>query len=216
MKNIPLFTSSYGLATLILREIPWSGNAYVLVRSVWNDQAAELLEECRGFCRAVGARSVFAVWEGQTLPGKPAYEMLRMVRPKSGLPETALEVEPLNRENAGAYLEIYNSCFLSVPGAASYDEASLEPLYGEDLAWLAKKDGQYAGVAEISRKGLEGIAVLPRFRGLGYELALAVLPMVPSAQLRLKVASTNTRAIELYQRLGFQVEEVLNRWYEIN
>ena len=36
MKDIPLFTSDCGLATLILREIGWSGSAYVLVRSVWN------------------------------------------------------------------------------------------------------------------------------------------------------------------------------------
>ena len=57
MKNIPMFTSAYGIATLILREIPWSGSAYVLVRSVWNDQTAALLEECRGFCRAVGAKA---------------------------------------------------------------------------------------------------------------------------------------------------------------
>ena len=55
MKNIPLFTSSYGLATLILKEISWNGRAYVLIRSVWNDQTAALLEECRGFCRAAGA-----------------------------------------------------------------------------------------------------------------------------------------------------------------
>lgn len=214
MKNIPVFTSPYGIATLILREIPWSGSAYVLVRSVWNGQAAALLEECRGFCRAVGAESVFAAYDAEELPAEPAYDMIRMARPKAGLPEPGkLELAPLDRENSAAYLEIYNRCFITVPSAASYDQNSLEPLYGEDLAWLAKVNGQYAGVAEISKEGLEGIAVLPEYRGLGHDLALAVLQMVPSPVLRLKVASTNTRAIALYQRLGFIPECVEKRWF---
>ena len=62
MKNIPMFTTPYGIATLILREIPWSGNGYVLIRSAWEGQTAALLEECRGFCRAVGAERIYAAW----------------------------------------------------------------------------------------------------------------------------------------------------------
>jgi len=217
MKNIPIFTSSYGVATLILREIPWSGSAYVLVWSVWNGQTAALLEECRGFCRAVGAKAVFAAYEAEELPAGHAYDMITMTCPKSALPRPLqpVEPEPLTRENAAAYLEIYNRCFVEVPGAASYDAASLEPLYGQDLAWLVKRDGCWAGVAEISKQGLEGIAVLPAYRGLGYELALAVLPMVPSVTLKLKVASTNRRAIRLYERLGFTPERVEKRWWRL-
>lgn len=217
MKNIPVFTSSYGIATLILREIPWSGSAYVLVRSVWNGQKAALLEECKGFCRVVGAKEIFATYDMEALPAEHAYDMLTMTRPKAGLPvsEHPIDPEPLTRENSADYLRIYNTCFVSVPSAASYDAAALEPIYGEDLAWLAKVDGVYAGVAEISKTGLEGIAVLPEYRGLGYELALAVLPMVPSTELRLKAASTNRRAIALYERLGFACAGTEKRWWRL-
>ncbi len=215
MKNIPVFTSSYGIATLILREIPWNRTAYVLIQSVWNDQKAALLEECKGFCRAVGAEQIYASWELEALPAEPAWEMWRMSRKKAGLPrsEKPAALEALTKGNSGEYLRIYNACFRQVPCAASYDQTSLEPLYGEEVAWLAKVDGVYAGVAEISKTGLEGIAVLPEYRGLGYELALAVLPMVPSAELRLKVASTNLRAISLYERLGFTQTGVEKRWW---
>ena len=75
MKNIPVFTSSYGIATLILREIPWNRTAYVLIRSVWNDQKAALLEDCKGFCRAVGAEEIYASWELETLPAEPVWDM---------------------------------------------------------------------------------------------------------------------------------------------
>ena len=58
MQNIPMFTGVHGMATLILKEIPVSGMAYVLVRSVWKDDLAGLLAECRDFCRAAGAEVV--------------------------------------------------------------------------------------------------------------------------------------------------------------
>ena len=189
----------------------------MLIRSVWNGQAAELLEECRGFCRAVGAEEIFASWDTAELPGEHAYDMVEMTCRKADLPQPAnpVELEQVTPETAEAYLRIYNQCFYAVPSAASYGRKSLEPLYGEDLAWLARVDGQYAAVAEISKDGLEGIAVLPEFRGLGFNLAAAVLQMVPNPVVRLKVASTNERARRLYARLGFTEEKVSRRWYRI-
>ena len=217
MKNIPMFTSAYGLATLILKEIPWNGHAYILIRSVWNGQIAELLEECRGFCRAVGAEEICASWETETLPAVHAFDMLEMTCPKAELPmpQRTVELEQVTPETAEDYLRIYNQCFRQVPAAASYDKKSLQPLYGEELAWLARVDGSFAAVAEISREGLEGVAVLPEFRGLGYDLLCTVLPMVPSLQVKLKVASTNSQAIRLYERLGFAETGVQRRWYRL-
>lgn len=217
MRNIPMFTSSYGLATLILKEIAWNGRAYVLVRSVWNDQTAALLDECRSFCRAVGAEEIYASWDAEELPAEHAWDMIDMACPKSALPapRQTVELEQAAPETAEDYLRIYNQCFRDVPAAASYDRKSLEPLYGEELIWLAKVRGQYAAVAEISKEGLEGIAVLPEFRGLGYDLAAAVLRMVPSTEVRLKVASTNVRARRLYDRLGFAEVGISRRWYRL-
>lgn len=217
MKNIPMFTSSYGLATLILKEIAWNGRAYVLIRSVWNDQTAALLDECRSFCRAVGAEEIYASWDAEELPAEHAWDMIDMACPKSALPapRQTVELEQATPETAEDYLRIYNQCFRDVPAAASYDRKSLEPLYGEELIWLAKVHGQYAAVAEISKEGLEGIAVLPEFRGLGYDLAAAVLRMVPSTEVRLKVASTNVRARRLYDRLGFAETGISRRWYRL-
>ena len=218
MKNIPLFTSSYGLATLILKEISWNGRAYVLIRSVWNDQTAALLEECCGFCRAAGAEEIYASWDTAELPAVHVWDMIDMVCEKAALPapRQAVELEQVTPETAEDYLAIYNQCFREVPAAASYDRKSLEPLYGEELAWLAKVDGCFAAVAEISKEGLEGIAVLPAFRGLGYDLAATVLQMVPSTRVKLKVASVNDRAGRLYDRLGFTPLGVSRRWYRIH
>ena len=215
MKDIPVFTGAHGIATLVLAQIPWSGCGYVLVRSVWDDAAA-FLEECLGFCRACGAERVYATWELEDLPAEHAYDMIAMEVAKAALPEGAtMEVEELTEENSGAFLAIYNQCFQTVPGAASYSQKDIERLLGEETAYLASVDGEYAAVAEISKKGLEAVAVLPEHKGLGYALTRTVLEKVPSTVIELKVASTNTRAIGLYERLGFKSCGILSRWWKL-
>ena len=214
MKDIPVFTAANGIATLVLKEIPHCGRAYVLIRAVWTDAAA-LLEECRGFCRACGAEEIYASWDTEELPAAPAYDLLEMTCRKADLPQPTAPVQlvELCPENGPQYLEIYNRCFHNLPGAATYGNQDLQRLYGEELAYLAVVDNQFAGVAEISKDTLEGIGVLPEHRGLGYNLALAVLDRIPSVNLHLKVANTNERALALYTRLGFRVQAVVRRWY---
>ena len=216
MKNIPVFTAVHGAASLILQEIPYSGKAYILIRSVWTTVQA-LLEECRSFCRMAGAETIFASWDLQTLPGEHAYDLIAMTCIKAQLPapRQPVELTELTPENGQDYLRIYNSCFRDVPGAATYGQRDLKRLYHQDTAWLAHVDGAFAAVAEISQTGLESIAVLPEYRGLGFDLAAQVLQMVPALTVRLKVASTNTRAIHLYQKLGFTETETVSRWFRL-
>ena len=54
MKDIPVFSCPDGIATLILREVPFRGEGYILVRGVFGTLEG-LLAECAGFCRAAGA-----------------------------------------------------------------------------------------------------------------------------------------------------------------
>lgn len=216
MKDIPMFTGTYGLASLVLKEISATGRAYAVIRAVWNGKTEGFLQECKEFCRAVGAENVYVSYGSEELPAEPVYDMIAMEREKAGLTQgSPVELEPLTPENGQVFLEIYNTCFRDVVGASAYGKEDLLRLYDTDCAFLAKKEGAYAGIAEISETGLESIAVLPRYRGLGYDLALAVLPMVPRKTLRLKVASTNERAISLYKRLGFSAVETLDRWWRL-
>ena len=104
MNNIPIFTAVNGMATLILKEIPICGRAYVLLRSVWNGQTAALLEECAQFCRMAGAQEVFASDETKELPAEPAYDVLELSLHRDSLPLPAKPVElvPLGQENASS------------------------------------------------------------------------------------------------------------------
>ena len=215
MKDIPVFTGTHGVATLVLKQIPWSGCGYVIVRSVWTDAAA-FLEECLGFCRACGAQQVYASWGCEDLPAPHGYDMLYLYREKADLPKgNNLELEVLSRENGEEFLAVYNRCFRQVPNAASYGKEDLKRLLGEDTAWLLRRGEACAAIGEISTEGLEAVAVLPEYRGLGYDLTLALLEMVPSKTLRLKVASTNQRALALYDRLGFGKGQIISRWWKL-
>ena len=58
MKDIPMFTTEYGIASLILREVPYQKKAYI---SIWATQEPELLlKECVDFCRMVGSEQINA------------------------------------------------------------------------------------------------------------------------------------------------------------
>ena len=88
MNNIPVFTTQGGTATLILREIPISGKAYVLLRTVLPGQAENLVAECASFCKMCGAEEIFASWEDGDLPFlPPAYDIYLLHVAKSALPE---------------------------------------------------------------------------------------------------------------------------------
>ena len=60
MKDFPFFTTEYGVASLVLKEIPYKGEAYITLRDAQPGQEAELLAECVSFCRMAGAEKILA------------------------------------------------------------------------------------------------------------------------------------------------------------
>ena len=60
MKDIPLFTTDFGVASLILKEIPYKFVAYIRVLNAQPGMIQNLMEECAAFCRAAGADCAFA------------------------------------------------------------------------------------------------------------------------------------------------------------
>lgn len=217
MQNIPMFTGIHGMATLILKEIPVSGLAYVLVRSVWKDNLAGLLAEAGDFCRAAGAETVYASWEDRDLPAEHAYDVLELTMDRENLPPPPEPVVlmPLTDRNSRDYLTVYNGCFARMPGHASYGPKDMQRLQGKNLAFLVYRDGLPAAVAELGDNQLEGLGVLPAFRGLGYPLALTVLARLPGPVLSLRVVSTNDRALSLYRRIGFGGDRVVSRVWRL-
>ena len=57
MKNIPMFTTENGVASLILQEIPYRREAYVHIRSTAAPEA--FFRECVDFCKMAGAEKIY-------------------------------------------------------------------------------------------------------------------------------------------------------------
>ena len=77
MKDIPVFATEYGVASLVLKEIPYLGAAYVTVQDSLEPE--KLLEECIGFCRACGAERVCATGH-PALEKRPLYTAMWQMR----------------------------------------------------------------------------------------------------------------------------------------
>lgn len=219
MNNIPVFTGQGGTATLILREIPISGKAYVLLRTVLPGQAENLAAECASFCKMCGAEEIFASWADGDLPFlAPAYDIYLLHVAKSALPEgKPVQLVPMTPENDAIYQRIYNRCFYHVSHALSYDRGQIARIYREgQKAFLAldERERPY-GIGELHGDELAAIAVLPKYRGRGMDLAISLLHLCPGEDLHVTVASDNDAAMRLYEKLGFHLFGVESKWYVV-
>ena len=117
MRDIPVFTTQYGVAGLVLREIPYQNSAYVHIHSAQDTE--KLLEECIAFCRAVGAECVYAKGD-DSLEDFPLYTtILKMQCHKQQLPQTDACVYPVMQETLPQWRQIYQEKIRSIPNAGT-------------------------------------------------------------------------------------------------
>ena len=218
MNNFPVYLSQWGTATLILREIPYKKTAYILLRTVLEEQVELLIQDCAAFCRNCGAENCFvAAAESETvIPGTPAYALQRMTAEKAALPllENPFRLEPLCPDNEDLYISLYNRCFRTVSNAATYDRKELQRVYRmAQQGFLAYLEDTPCGMGELHENELAAVGLLPEYRGMGKYLTLALLERCPGPELSLTVVSDNYRALALYEKLGFRTESIVSRWY---
>ena len=200
MKDIPLFTGSHGMATLILREIPYRAEGYVLLRTVFDSQEA-LMQECDRFCCMAGAERTYFSGNGD-FTGYPVYASLierRILR--QNLPKTeALAVPTRDKE---AWLRHYRERFRAVPAANSAPRT--ENCY--DIV----ENSVCIGIGQIEEERLLSVAALQKGRGRDCVCALAA--QAKGETLTLLCAEQNLPAMRLYDSLGFSRGNAQEVWY---
>ena len=217
MKDIPIFTGQFGIGTLILREIPYKKCAYVMVRGTKEGMLTDFLKECRQFCTMAGAEWILATADEPLVFLPHVHDMLELTCRKEILPPPLkpVDLEPVTMENGAEFLRHYNGLFRTIPNAATYAEADLQRILSQEQACLAMVDGQIAGIGEWTDNELCAIGVLSEFRGLGQRLALTILQKMHGEVITLRVSSSNSPALRLYGKLGFDRSRVLSSWYAL-
>lgn len=211
MKDIPMFTTDFGIASLVLKEIPYRETAYVKIRTVVPGMLRELISECVGFCRAAGAERIYASGE-EGLEEYPHFcSILAMSGPGDHEPEANLW--PVTEETVTHWRKIYNEKMADIDNAGTltaYDEKELVRSSG---TYFVHEDEKLLGIGWVEPGELKCVASL--VPGMGARIVKTLLSAQESDQVELEVASTNQRAIRLYEKLGFVCVRESSRWYRV-
>jgi GNAT superfamily N-acetyltransferase len=211
MKDIPVFTTEHGAASLFLREIPYRKRAHIKLQST--QEPEKLLEECVSFCRACGAEWIDAA-------GNPYLEkyplitaLISMTRDRESMPQTDACLFPVTEKTVQQWLDIYNERMADVPNAAYMDGTDGRELLKTGDGYFVHRDGKLLGIGKASGDFIDAvISVVP---GMGETVVRALASVLTGDTVRLMVAGANTRAVRLYERMGFIPVKELSRWYRV-
>lgn len=211
MKNIPVFDTQYGVASLFLEEIPYRKRAHIKIQS--SQDPRQLLAECVAFCRACGAEWIDAAGH----PFLEEYPLITglsiMCCDKSTIGQTDACLFPVTEETVGKWLDIFNERMADVPNAAYKDSKGGKELLKAGDGYFVHRDGELLGIGKASGDYLDTvIAVKP---GMGQTVVQALTEVLTEDTVRLMVADANERAVRLYERMGFVKVKEVSRWYRV-
>lgn len=211
MKDIPMFTTQYGIASLFLREIPYRKRAHIKIQSTTEPE--KLVEECVDFCRACGAEWMDAAGH----PYLEKYPLLAtltaMQCDKAAIPKSDACLFPVTENTVQQWLDLYNKYMENVPNSAYMDGKDGKELLETGDGYFVHKDGKLLGIGKAAGDYIDAvIAVIP---GMGETVVQALAQVLTEDIVRLTVAQQNTPAVRLYERMGFLPVKELSRWYQI-
>ena len=117
MKDFPMFDTEFGIASLVLKEIPYKGIAYIIFREVWD--AEKLLAECVSFCRMCGAETICASGH-ESMESYPLYTAVLEMRGEAVVDKATLKsLFPVTEATVSQWRSIYNEKMRPIDNAAT-------------------------------------------------------------------------------------------------
>ena len=213
MKDIPMFTTDYGVASLVLKEIPYRGQAYVRVLDVQPGQIRELIAECVSFCRMVGADAVYATGQDDLVQW-PVYTSVYEMQGDALVDwEKTENLFPVTEQTVTRWREIYNERMRGVDNAATLESRDEKRILESCCAYFVHRQGELLGIGWLDEGKL--LAVASAVPGAGERVMNTLMSLDEGGRLCLEVASTNEWAIRLYERLGFIKTREISCWYRV-
>ena len=211
MKDFPMFTTEYGVASLILKEVPYRQEAYIIIQST--QQPKKLLEECISFCRVVGAEKIYARGH-EFVESCPLHCAIYEMRGQIAVDEQkTANLWPVTPENIGAWRNFLNSRMKGIDNAGTLEKSGEKEILDLGGAYFVHRDGELLGAGWIVDEELMLIAAAEK--GMGEQVLHTLLSAAASEEIRLQVVSTNERAIGFYEKMGLIKTAELRRWYRV-
>lgn len=211
MKDFPMFTTEYGVASLVLRELPYRGEAYITIQDSLEPE--KLLEECISFCRICGAEAVYAKGH-EILESRPFHTaMLEMRCTRERIPDTDAALWPVQKQTMETWRELYNKKARAVPNGAWMTEADSKEMLAKGDGYFIHRGEMLLGIGRASGEMIDWVASL--VPGGGRDGVCALAHAVTADTAVLTVASANEKAMKLYGDIGFIKVKELGRWYRV-
>ncbi|MBR4991079.1 MAG: hypothetical protein IKY96_07950 [Oscillospiraceae bacterium] len=213
MKDFPVFTTDWGVSSLILREIPYRAEAYIHIQDVQPEGFEEHLKECAAFCRMAGADRVYATGT-QLLQAYPEYMSVYEMRGMAWVdPEKMVNLFPVTEQTVGRWRSLMNERLRSVDNAATLTAFDEKKILQSGGAYYIHRSGELLGLGWMEDTKLLLVAAVKP--GAGETVMHSLMSLVEGADMTIEVASTNDRAIRLYEKLGFMKARGVVKWHKI-
>ena len=213
MKDFPVFTTDWGVSSLILREIPYREEAYIHIQDVQPEGFEEHLKECVSFCRMAGAERVYATGS-QLLQSYPEYMSVYEMRGTAWVdPEKLQNLFPVTDTTVSRWRGLMNERLRPVDNAATLTAFDEKKIVQSGGAYYIHRNGELLGLGWMEDTKLLLVAAVKP--GAGETVMHSLMSLVEGADMTIEVASTNDRAIRLYEKLGFMKTREVVKWYKI-
>lgn len=209
MRDFPIFETQFGVASLILRDVPYWQKAYIKVLSSLEPE--KLLKECVDFCKMVGADDIFVSGDRYAEQYPRYATLVKMEVKRTTLPPTNARAVKVTEDTFADWKRIYNDKMKQVPNASHMDDSQSKEL--TESGYYIYEGDRLLGIGKAKDATIEAVAsVCP---GRGQDAVCALAEVLNTDTISLLVARENVRAYSLYQRLGFAVTEEVSIWYQI-
>ena len=214
MRDFPIFTTDYGVSSLVLKEIPYKKVAYIRIRDIQPDFFREHLAECVGFCRMAGAEKVYAAGDDR-LSDYPLYTAVLEMRGDAWVDLAMLRsLFPVTEQTVSRWRQIYNERMAGVDNSCTLEIRDEKSILGSGGAYFIHRDGELLGIGWLEDTELRAVASVKP--GAGEQVMHSLMSLVEGAPMTLEVASTNDRAIRPYERLGLIRTKEISRWSDVS